>query len=117
MGDGRIRIHSGRATRPAAGPGPTFAGTAGFIVRALRQVTRSIPASAFDVVEAHNMPDALVLRRAVPKLRGTPVILNVHDTFPELFATKFDRSVRTPGGAAPTSGGVRQRGVTDASSR
>jgi len=28
----------------------------------------------------------------VPRLRGTPVILNMHDTFPELFATKYGRA-------------------------
>jgi glycosyltransferase involved in cell wall biosynthesis len=37
------------------------------------------------------MPDALVFAALRPKLRGTPLILNFHDTFPELFATLFDR--------------------------
>jgi glycosyltransferase involved in cell wall biosynthesis len=45
----------------------------------------------FDLVEAHNMPDALTVAALGPRLRGTPVILNVHDTFPELFATKYGR--------------------------
>ena len=35
------------------------------------------------------MPDILTAAALVPRLRGTPVILDVHDTFPELFATKF----------------------------
>jgi glycosyltransferase involved in cell wall biosynthesis len=42
-----------------------------------------------DLVEADNMPDLLTAAALVPKLRGTPVLLDVHDTFPELFATKF----------------------------
>lgn len=37
------------------------------------------------------MPDALTLAGVVPKLRGVPVILNLHDTFPELLASKFQR--------------------------
>jgi glycosyltransferase involved in cell wall biosynthesis len=43
------------------------------------------------VVEAHNMPDILTAAALVPRLRGTPVILNMHDTFPELFSTKYGR--------------------------
>jgi len=39
----------------------------------------------------HNMPDLLTAAALGPRLRGTPVILNVHDTFPELFATKYGR--------------------------
>ena len=37
------------------------------------------------------MPDVLVFAALLPKLRGTPIVLNFHDTFPELFATLFDR--------------------------
>ena len=42
-----------------------------------------------DLVEAHNMPDALVAAALVPRLAGVPLILNVHDTLPELFETRF----------------------------
>ena len=42
------------------------------------------------------MPDVLVFAALRPRLRGTPVILNIHDTFPELFATKFNRPVDGP---------------------
>ena len=35
------------------------------------------------------MPDLLTAAALGPRLRGAPVILNVHDTFPELFATKY----------------------------
>ena len=66
-------------------------GYAGFLVRALRVVASLDKRHPFDLVEAHNMPDVLVFAALRPKLRGTPVILNVHDTFPELFATKFNR--------------------------
>ncbi len=43
----------------------------------------------YDLVEVHNMPDILTAAALLPRLRGAPVILNVHDTFPELFATKY----------------------------
>ncbi len=42
------------------------------------------------------MPDAIVATALVPRLRGTPVVLDVHDTFPELFATKFARPEDDP---------------------
>ena len=42
------------------------------------------------------MPDLLTAAALAPRLRGVPVILNVHDTFPELFATKFGRPRATP---------------------
>ena len=37
------------------------------------------------------MPDLLTFSALLPRLRGVPLILNVHDTFPELFATKYGR--------------------------
>ena len=37
------------------------------------------------------MPDLLTAAALGPRLRGAPVILNMHDTFPELFATKYGR--------------------------
>jgi glycosyltransferase involved in cell wall biosynthesis len=59
-------------------------------------VTTSERKRRFDVVEAHNMPDMLTFCALAPKLRGAKVILNVHDTFPELFATRFERAGSHP---------------------
>jgi glycosyltransferase involved in cell wall biosynthesis len=39
-------------------------------------------------VEVHNPPDLLVLCALVPKLLGIPVILDIHDLTPELFAAR-----------------------------
>ena len=47
---------------------------------------------ALDVVHVHNLPDFLVLSGLIPRLLGAKVVLDVHDTVPETFATKFDRS-------------------------
>jgi glycosyltransferase involved in cell wall biosynthesis len=48
-----------------------------------------------DVVHAHNMPDFLVLAGLVPRVRGAKVVLDVHDSVPETFASKFsDGAVR-----------------------
>jgi glycosyltransferase involved in cell wall biosynthesis len=42
-----------------------------------------------DVVHVHNMPDFLVFAGLFPRLVGKKVVLDVHDSMPETFATKF----------------------------
>ena len=42
-----------------------------------------------DVVHVHNLPDFLVFAGLVPRLCGAKVVLDVHDSVPETFATKF----------------------------
>jgi glycosyltransferase involved in cell wall biosynthesis len=42
-----------------------------------------------DVVHVHTIPDALVFAALVPRLRGSRVVLDVHDLTPDLFALKF----------------------------
>jgi hypothetical protein len=42
-----------------------------------------------DVVHAHNLPDFLVLAGLLPRLAGRKVVLDIHDSMPETFATKF----------------------------
>ncbi len=60
-----------------------------FMIRAAwRLLLRSLRAR-YDVVHTHNMPDALVLTALPLKLFGTKVILDIHDTMPEAYATKF----------------------------
>jgi glycosyltransferase involved in cell wall biosynthesis len=42
-----------------------------------------------DVVHVHNLPDFLVFAAFVPRLAGKKVVLDIHDSVPETFATKF----------------------------
>jgi glycosyltransferase involved in cell wall biosynthesis len=42
-----------------------------------------------DVVHVHNLPDFVVLAGLLPRLAGSRVILDVHDSVPETFTTKF----------------------------
>jgi glycosyltransferase involved in cell wall biosynthesis len=44
---------------------------------------------AFDLVQAHSMPEALVFAGAVQRLFGVPLLLDVHDLTSKLFASKF----------------------------
>ena len=89
-GRGEIHVHGVWARRPAAARRATSTGYGAFFARALRRV------SALDTrcaLRPRRSPQHAGLprpsRARCPKRRGAPVILNVHDTFPELFATKF----------------------------
>lgn len=50
----------------------------------------------YDLIHVHNMPDFLVFCAIVPRLRGVPVILNVHDPVPEIAMSKFGVSGSHP---------------------
>jgi glycosyltransferase involved in cell wall biosynthesis len=96
VGSGRITLHRASADKTRGGARAYLSGNARFLLGAARKVTELDREEPFDLIEIHNMPDALVFAAWRPKLRGTPLILNFHDTFPELFATLFDRSPRHP---------------------
>jgi glycosyltransferase involved in cell wall biosynthesis len=96
VGEGVIRVHPLGAEKAAGGAGSYLRDYAGFLARALHCVSRLDGEARFDLVEVHNMPDLLTLAALRPRSRGVPVILNMHDTFPELFSSKF---ARPPGGA------------------
>lgn len=89
VGEGTIATHPLVPVKPQGGGGSYVRGYGEFLLRALWRLTMLDRTRRFDFVEAHNMPDILTAAALGVRLRGTPVILNVHDTFPELFATKF----------------------------
>ena len=92
VGAGTIRIHCCGLDKAAGGASSYLRGYLGFFASALGKVAAIDRSRRLDLVEAHNMPDFLAFAALQPKLRRAPLILNVHDTFPELFATKFGRS-------------------------
>jgi glycosyltransferase involved in cell wall biosynthesis len=91
VGMGAVRTHRAAAAKPRARARAYLEGNARFFAGAARKVSALDRQARFDVVEVHNMPDALVFAALRPKLRGVPLVLNFHDTFPELFGTLFDR--------------------------
>jgi glycosyltransferase involved in cell wall biosynthesis len=91
VGEGVIRVHPVASEKAGGGAGAYVRSYGSFLARALWRVSALDARRRFDVVEAHNMPDILTAAALVPRLRGTPVILNMHDTFPELFSTKYGR--------------------------
>jgi glycosyltransferase involved in cell wall biosynthesis len=91
VGEGRIALHRAAGGKPRGGKRAYLEGNLRFLAGAARKVTALDRSQRFDLIEIHNMPDVLVFAALLPKLRGTPIVLNFHDTFPELFATLFDR--------------------------
>lgn len=91
VGEGVIRVHPVAGEKAGGGPAAYVRSYGSFAARALWRLSALDLRRGFDVVEVHNMPDVLTATALLPRLRGTPVILNVHDTFPELFATKYGR--------------------------
>lgn len=96
VGAGQINLHRAAAGKPRGGKRAYLEGNARFLAGAARKVGALDRSRRFDLIEIHNMPDALVFTALGPKLRGTPLVLNFHDTFPELFATLFDKSPAHP---------------------
>jgi glycosyltransferase involved in cell wall biosynthesis len=96
VGAGEIGLHRAAAGKPRGGTRAYLEGNARFLAGAARKVSELDREKRFDLIEIHNMPDALVFAAWRPKLRGVPLILNFHDTFPELFATLFDKPANHP---------------------
>lgn len=96
VGPGIIRLHGVGCAKVRGGVGSYLRGYGSFFARALGRLSVLDHRRRFDLVEVHNMPDFLTFAALWPKLRGTPVVLDVMDTFPELFATKFGVSLSHP---------------------
>jgi glycosyltransferase involved in cell wall biosynthesis len=43
----------------------------------------------YDLIHVHNIPDFLVLAALGPKVKGTKIILDIHDIVPEFYVSKF----------------------------
>lgn len=60
-----------------------------FALHAFWHVSRRAAERRIDVVHVHNMPNFLVLAGLLPMLQGKKVVLDLHDTMPETFASSF----------------------------
>ena len=67
-----------------------------FLALATAAVARLHLRRRYDLVQVHSLPDTLVLAAVLPKLLGAEVLLDLHETMPEFFATKFRRPMGSP---------------------
>ncbi len=95
-GEGTIVVHDAGVRRSRGGARAYLREYGAFLARATAIVTRLHAREPLDLVQVHNMPDALVFAGIAPKLAGRPVVLQLNDTFPELFESLTGRG---PGSA------------------
>jgi glycosyltransferase involved in cell wall biosynthesis len=67
-----------------------------FLLVALLRIALASARHRYCIVHVHNMPDFIVFSALVPKLLGARVVLDVRDTMPEAFATKFNLDLDHP---------------------
>jgi glycosyltransferase involved in cell wall biosynthesis len=60
-----------------------------FFLAAAVRLTRLHLHNPYGVIQVHNLPDFLVFCALIPRLLGTPIILDLHDLMPEFFAGRF----------------------------
>ena len=70
-------------------------GIVSFFFQALVFVSRRELVHHYDVIHVHSIPDVLVFCALIPKLRGSKLILDVHDVLPEFYVSKFNSNERS----------------------
>ena len=60
-----------------------------FIWLCFCKCTKKILKSEVDIVHVHNMPDILVFAAIIARFYDKKLILDIHDSMPETFASKF----------------------------
>ena len=60
-----------------------------FLFRSFLHVSSHDLRQRYDLIHVHSVPDFMVLSALLPRLRGTPVILDIHDILPEFYTSKF----------------------------
>lgn len=63
-----------------------------FLMRSAWFLWRRHRQRRYHAIHVHNVPDFLVFAAIAPKLRGVPIILDIHDLLPEFYASKFKTS-------------------------
>ena len=62
-----------------------------FLLLSFLVCTRRFLQGKVDLVHVHNMPDFLVLAGIIPRCFKKKLILDIHDSMPETYSTKFDK--------------------------
>ena len=60
-----------------------------FLFRAMFQVSKNHIRHRYDLLHIHSVPDFMVFAGLLPRITGTPVILDIHDILPEFYGSKF----------------------------
>jgi glycosyltransferase involved in cell wall biosynthesis len=63
-----------------------------FFFLSMIEITHRHLKEPYDIIHVHSVPDFEVFAASFPKLRGTKVILDIHDLVPELYCSKFRKN-------------------------
>ena len=88
-----VRIHRLNVQRhQGAGLGTYLREYLSFLARSGWAVTRRHRTRHYAVLQVHTLPDFLVFAGLPLRLRGVPIILDLHEAMPEFFRTRFPRA-------------------------
>jgi glycosyltransferase involved in cell wall biosynthesis len=93
---GNVRFHRLPLSHRRGGLGRYLFEYAAFFLLATVAVALLSRRRRYDLVQVNTLPDSLVFAALVPRLMGIPVLLDLHETMPEFFATKFGIGPRHP---------------------
>ena len=65
-----------------------------FFMKAIKFINKLSKENSYSVIQVHNMPDYLVFTTIFQKLRGVPVILDLHDIMKELFKSRWNSGLK-----------------------
>jgi len=74
------------------GPGVYAMQYASFFVLAARELRRIRRQRGLAAIHAHSLPDFVAFLGLVPRLRGVPLILDLHEAAPEIYRARFPRA-------------------------
>jgi len=60
-----------------------------FFVKSFIKLSRLSLSKRYRIIHVHNMPDFLIFTALIPKIFGAKLILDLHDTSPEVYMTKY----------------------------
>jgi glycosyltransferase involved in cell wall biosynthesis len=106
---GRLTIWRMPVQHRRGGRGRYVVEHAAFVTAAALTVAGLHVRRRFDVVQVNSPPDSVVLAALVPKLTGTPLLLDLVESTPEFFATRFGTPDTHP--VARLLAGVEQRSI------
>jgi glycosyltransferase involved in cell wall biosynthesis len=66
-----------------------------FLLRTMVRIAKHQSQGRYDLIHVHSVPDFLVFSALFPRLRRTPVILDIHDILPEFYTSKFASDERS----------------------
>ena len=90
---GGVAVHRVPLTIRRGGPLRYLFQYTAFLLLTMAALRRLRQRHGFAAVHIHSLPDFLAFAGLGARLRGTPLVLDLHEAMPEIFAARFPRSV------------------------